>query len=107
MGSLAKYVGKVVIKISSARLQHVIDNHTITGITNAGKSIFSSNVNIPDLLSQSSKYTRTLQPGGNYQRVVDAGKVIGTDRTTGKSTQIYTVITDSADNLVTAFPGRP
>jgi hypothetical protein len=44
--------------------------------------------------------------GKNIERVVDAGRPIGMDRATGQLTNIYTVITDSAGELVTAFPGK-
>jgi hypothetical protein len=48
-----------------------------------------------------------LQRGGNFERVVDAGRTIGVDRASGQPTSIYTIITNAADELVTMFPGRP
>jgi hypothetical protein len=47
------------------------------------------------------------QAGGNFQRVVEAGRIIGIDRATGQPTSIYTVITNAADDLITTFPGVP
>lgn len=47
------------------------------------------------------------QANGNFARVVDAGRDIGFDKVTGKSTSVYTVITNSEGKLVTSFPGKP
>ncbi len=47
------------------------------------------------------------QAGGNYQRIVNAGRIIGVDRVTGKPTSVYTIITNAAGDLITAFPGTP
>ena len=51
-------------------------------------------------VAQSGRYA------GKFARIVDAGRIIGRDRA-GNVTSIYTVITDSDGNLVTAFPGNP
>ncbi len=40
-------------------------------------------------------------------RIVDAGRNIGTDVVTGKSTSTYTVITRPSGEIVTTFPGQP
>jgi hypothetical protein len=56
---------------------------------------------------RSESVTPAAQRGGNLERVVDAGRIIGTDRATGASTSFYTVITRPNGNLVTASPGRP
>lgn len=42
----------------------------------------------------------------NQQRVMDAGRVIGNDRT-GKAVSIFTVVTDLGGKILTAFPGVP
>lgn len=47
------------------------------------------------------------QRNGNFARIIDAGRIIGIDRTTGQATSIYTVIVKPNGNLVTAFPGMP
>jgi hypothetical protein len=41
----------------------------------------------------------------NFQRVIDAGTVIGFDRY-GKNTTLITVITDNGGQIKTAFPGQ-
>jgi hypothetical protein len=48
-----------------------------------------------------------LQQGGNYQRIVDAGRTIGVDVKTGLVTTVYTVIANAARSLITMFPGLP
>lgn len=50
---------------------------------------------------------RVQQAGGNFERVIDAGRNIGMDRATGQPTSVYTVITNAADEPITTFPGRP
>ncbi len=95
------------ITVSPSRMSHVVNNHTINGSNNLGKSIFIENVNIEQLIVSSSNIPKRLQGGGNYERVVESGVVVGIDRTKNAQTKVYTVITDAQDNLITAFPGRP
>lgn len=107
--ALQRFVaGKIVnIKIGSTQLDHIIVRHTVDGAESLGKSIFSSEVDIVRLINNASSVTAVRQAGGNFERVVTASNSIGIDRVTGKLTNIYTVITDSSNNLVTAFPGKP
>jgi len=73
-----------------------------------GKSVFNSGENVVDLVKQAESVLPQKQSfGQNLERVVDAGRTVGTDRNTGALTSTYTVITDAAGNLVTMFPGRP
>jgi hypothetical protein len=64
-------------------------------------------VDIEKLIIDSSSIPKTIQSGGNYERIVTHSDVVGIDRTKNASTNVYTVITDAQDNLVTAFPGKP
>jgi hypothetical protein len=60
------------------------------------------------MMVESGSVPRQAQAGGqNYQRVVDAGRPIGFDVVTGRATSVYTVITNAANEVVTAFPGLP
>jgi hypothetical protein len=95
------------ITISDARLAKVLQAHTAGGLISAGKSLFSAGENIEGLIQAAKSVPAVGQAGGNFERIVDAGRIIGTDRATGAATSVYTVITDSANHLVTAFPGRP
>jgi hypothetical protein len=95
------------ISITASRMSHVINNHTINGSNNLGKSIFNDGVDIEKLIIDSSSIPKTIQSGGNYERIVTHSDVVGIDRTKNASTNVYTVITDAQDNLVTAFPGKP
>ena len=65
---------------------------------NMGHNTFATYIN--------SNYGQTSIPNSpNFQRVIDAGKIIGFDRYTNQFTSIYTVITNPSGNLQTAFPG--
>jgi len=95
------------IKITPRGLKHVLDRHIPSGALSSGKSLFSSGEDVSALISEAETVPPTRQAGGNFQRIVNAGKTIGIDRATGQPTNIYTVITNAAGELVTAFPGSP
>ncbi|MEZ4713145.1 MAG: RHS repeat-associated core domain-containing protein [Caldilineaceae bacterium] len=96
------------IKMTKKGLQHVLDRHTYSGISKyAKRSKFSPGENVEELIQSATQMPMTRQANGNYQRIVKANRTIGIDRTTGQPTDMYTVITDSNYNLVTAFPGVP
>jgi hypothetical protein len=92
------------INVLNDGLKHVVAGH---GLAVAGKSTFNAGENLVTLIKAAESVEPTLQSNGNLQFIVDAGRAIGTDRNTGLPTTIYTVITDTARNLVTAFPGLP
>ena len=86
----------------------MLARHVAGGAKTAGKSLFrGGEAEVVSLIREAGSAARVAQPGGNFARVVDAGRIIGVDRVTGAPTSIYTVITDAADRLVTSFPGRP
>jgi RHS repeat-associated protein len=96
------------IKITKKGLDHVLQRHVVGGARTAGKSIFNAGEDVSALVRNASGVQRVKQvSGNNFERVVDAGRTIGVDRVTGNPTSVYTVITNAADELVTAFPGRP
>ncbi len=96
------------IKISEGRLTKVLETHTAGGVlATANKSLFNSTEEVRGLIQAAESVDPVGQVGGNFERIVDAGRIIGTDRTTGQATSIYTVITDASGNLITAFPGKP
>jgi len=96
------------INITERGLAHVIKRHTQGGAEAVGRSIFTEGVEgIVNLIRQASVIDPTQQANGNLQRIVDAGRIVGIDRVTDLPTTIYTVITDIANTLVTAFPGVP
>lgn len=92
------------IKVTWKGLLHVIQRHT-GGM--AGKSAFSDSAAVTGLVKAAEAVAPTPQAGGNFVRIVDAGRTIGTDVTTGQATSVYTVVTNKSGELVTAFPGRP
>lgn len=95
------------ISITQRGLAHVLARHTIGGTRTAGKSLFGAGEDVSLLIRNASPAARSLQVGGNYERTIDAGRTIGVDRATGQPTSVYTVITNAADDLITAFPGQP
>jgi RHS repeat-associated protein len=95
------------IEVTAERLAHVIARHTPGGAESAGKSVFYASENISSLIRTAERVTGTQQSGGNFQRIVDAGRAIGINRATGQATNLYTVITSSRGQLITAFPGLP
>jgi hypothetical protein len=95
------------IKVSRNRLHHVLERHAFDGYEADGESIFYPVDDIAGLIQKAALARAELQRNGNCQRIIDAGRAIGVDRATNKATSIYTVITDTSGNLVTAFPGRP
>ena len=79
-----------------------------SGAKTALKSLFNGGENVPALVRAAESVTPVAQKvGTNFERIVDAGRVIGVDRATRQATTIYTVITDAAENMVTMFPGLP
>jgi RHS repeat-associated protein len=96
------------INITEDGLQHVMERHVADGAKTAGKSLFKgSKGEVKALIQKAGSVKPTTQAGGNLERVVDAGRTIGTDRATNAPTSVYTVITKPSGDLVTAFPGRP
>ena len=96
------------ITITTERLAHVLERHTPSGtLATLNKSIFSAGEDIVQLIQKAGSVVPTLQANGNLQRVVEAGRTIGLERVTRAATSTYTVISDVANNLITAFPGLP
>lgn len=97
------------VNITGKALKHIAERHFPGGAENVGASTFGRGENIADLIRKAESVPPVPQPNrpGRFERVVDAGRTIGTDVTTGQPTSIYTVITDAADNLRTSFPGKP
>jgi hypothetical protein len=71
------------------------------------KSIFGAGEDVKGLIKAAEGVTPTRMGGGDFARVVDAGRPIGIDRATGAPTSTYTVITKPNGNLVNAYPGKP
>ena len=81
-------------------------NGAAWGIRSAGKSLFNAGEDIRSLLYAGEDVNPVQQIGGNFQRVIDAGREIGVSRATGP-TSVYTIITNAAGEVITAFPGLP
>lgn len=95
------------IRVTNGALRHIYDRHTVSGASNRGKSVFNADIDIRTLIKNAEILTPTGQSRGNFQRIFDAGRIIGVDRRTGRQTSVYTVITTISGILVTAYPGLP
>jgi hypothetical protein len=95
------------IAISADRLRHVVDLHSILRLGKYGKSAFAVGEDVVGLIKAAESVAPEAQAAGqNFERIVDAGRVIGVTRD-GNPTTVYTVITNVRNELVTAFPGLP
>lgn len=96
------------INITERALQHILEGHLEGGMESAGNSLFTvGKEEIVQLIKDAGSVSPVEQTGGNFERVINAGRTIGVDRSTGAPTSVYTVITSPSGNLVTAFPGKP
>jgi len=95
------------ISITPRGIAHIAARHFAGGAQSAGKSLFAAGEDISTLVKQAESVKEVMQAGGNMERIVDAGRIIGIDRRTGCATKIYTVITSPSGDLITAFPGVP
>ncbi len=94
-------------------LDHVYIHHTQTAPNSSwaqGISFFPNNTTEPQLgtIVQQAVGIRPTQQGtaDRFQRINDTGSTVGYDRT-AQPTTVYTVITNSNGQLVTAYPGLP
>jgi len=102
------------INVTSKGMLHIQKFHSLTSdklydkTGNLTKSYFSNLSEVSNLIQRANGVTAKLQPwNGNFQRIMDAGKIIGFDKAANKFTSTYTVITDKIGNLVTSHPGLP
>ena len=96
------------INVTAEGFEHVMQRHYPRSGMFLSKSKFNLSAReIVALIRRSAQSPKILQRGGNYARIVDAGKVIGVDATTGQGTSIFTIITNKAGDLITSFPGLP
>jgi len=102
---VATVASEGAINVLTKNLEHVIQGHTVIGLGTAGKSIFRAEENVVTLIKAASSVKPVLQANGRLRFVVNAGRAIGYDARAGGPTAFYTVITDRARNLITAFPG--
>jgi len=99
------------INQGAKQLKWILEKHGPQQLVkHAGKSRFylTYEGELGVLIQNATHMPVIVQPGGNLLRVVNAGKIIGYDATTGKATSIYSVITNpNTNDLITAFPGLP
>jgi len=96
--------GKLIL--TEKRLIHIRERH-FTGGGFKNKSVFLDEIDIFELVRKAEKISPNLQRGGNFEWIVNAGKVIGVDRSTKLPTTQYTIISHSSGEVITLFPGKP
>jgi hypothetical protein len=96
----------LAIKIGKDQFKHVLERHAFWS-TAERSSKFLPGVQIGALIKAAASTTPTAARRGKLQWVVDAGREIGIDRVTGRTTSVYTVITNRSGKLITAHPGIP
>jgi RHS repeat-associated protein len=96
------------INITEDRFIHLIQRHYPRAGMYLTKSKFTLSVReMVELIKKAAQVPKSLQNGGNFERIVEAGKIIGIDAMTGRPTTVFTIITNKAGDLITAFPGIP
>jgi RHS repeat-associated protein len=95
------------VKITDKGIKDVLERHFAGGARSAGKSLFDASESVNTLVSEGESLQPIQQAGGNFERIVQAARDVGIDRTTGLATNVYTIITNAAGDLVTMFPGVP
>lgn len=99
------------INLEADGWQHVLDRHFDTTV-NASQFTVSeaelrSILQSQEVVGASISRTLSSNDGIRYERVVDLGRNIGTDKfSAGAPTSTITVLTDGFGNLVTVTPGR-
>ncbi len=93
------------INITNVRLDHIFERHVEPV---PGKSTFNNTISINEIIRKAEQIAPIYkQENGNWVRIIKMEKEIGFDRSTNSPTNIVTIITDSSNNLITAFPGNP
>jgi hypothetical protein len=95
------------ITLAARGVAHVERFHTANGAATAGKSVFNAGEDVLGLILAAGTREGAEQAGGNVVRTMNAGRIIGIDRATGRATSIYSVVTSRRNVLITAFPGMP
>uniref|UniRef100_UPI0028AF36B3 hypothetical protein n=1 Tax=Pseudomonas lopnurensis TaxID=1477517 RepID=UPI0028AF36B3 len=92
----------------SAGFDHVLKGHFDVEVSNS-RSVFTISPNELKGVLQSSSVVKspvTALPDGQFVRIVDTGRIIGTTtlKDGGLPTSVIKVFTDRAGNLITTFP---
>jgi hypothetical protein len=96
-----------MINITKRGMRHTLKHHTLNQFTKyRRRSKFNANVDLMELINMASQCPSTRLSNGNLLRTFDAGKKVGAEHNTGKTTCIVTVITRPNGDRVTKFPGH-
>ncbi len=103
-------MGAAAVRIAARGIQHILQNHFAFGAGSVGRSIFTISLqelkHIIRLFASAPAVRSTINPN-NWVRVVRLDRPVGIDRATGKLTDVVTIVSNAAGDLVTAHPGFP
>jgi hypothetical protein len=86
--------------------RHIKERHFPGGRQTRGKSVFLEGTDLDALLLKAESALPQRQKNGRDKRVVDFGKVVGTDGRTGRPVKTYVVISEPDGLVITAYPGN-
>jgi DMSO/TMAO reductase YedYZ molybdopterin-dependent catalytic subunit len=86
--------------------RHIKERHFPGGRQTRGKSVFVEGTDLDALLLKAEAAPPQRQKNGRDKRVVDHGKVVGTDGRTGRPVRTYVVISEPDGLVITAYPGN-
>jgi hypothetical protein len=97
------------LNASARALQHIQDTHFEDGpdFNPATKGMFTSDEDPAQLIADAADTEPTTLSSGAQARTVWAGRLVGYEQGTGQGTSLYTVISNSAGKVMTAYPGVP
>jgi len=109
VGPNAVLVHNSCITTTANSLQHIVDTHIEGGpfANPAEKGIFAPGESPAGLVSEAESTAPYGLSKSAQARTVFAGRLVGFERSTGQGTMLYTVVTNMADRLLTAYPGVP
>lgn len=96
----------VRLHIGARARRHIQSEHFRTGSRTAGKSLFKDGEDLDALVALAAGAPARRERNGRDKRVVDCGRVIGSDGRTGKPVRTLVVIAEPDGEVVTAYPGR-
>ncbi|MCC7356744.1 MAG: VCBS repeat-containing protein [Candidatus Doudnabacteria bacterium] len=97
------------VNLTSRGALHIQKGHTLSGqAPGNNKSYFFNDVDYKGIITKYGNQAKgAIQGNGNVQRILDMGRPVGWDATTGGATSFMTIITDKAGTVITSHPGLP
>lgn len=93
------------LRLTKATERHIRERHFPGGRQTRGKSVFLEGTDLQALLTAAAPVKPRRQANGRDKRVVNAGKIVGTDGRTRRPVKTYIVISEPDGLVITAYPG--